>query len=482
MLLSELIAALGASVVATANLCDCEVSDISECSYECDKGFIFAALDGCKRRGRDYIKQARARGAVCSLVEDGVDYPERETVIISKNARKTMAEIAKILYGNPAEKMKIVGITGTKGKSTVCEYLRSLLISKGVACMSVGTLGVCFPDGEVIETKNTTPSSPTVYRVLKDGVERGCTVAIIEVSSAALTDLRVYGIRFTYAIFTNLSYDHIGSFEHKNMREYFAAKRRLFTDYGVECAIAYDDGEISRRITFGVDKIIRVGGYEHDEIFVHSVTNQPSGTAFYIGKEQFRISLSAPFNAYNAALALACASELTGKSPIDFANALPIVRVRGRFEIYDIGGVSVVIDYAHNEDSIRSVISFIRGLSYGRIISVFGSVGGRERHRRRALAVVCDELCDLSVITADNPDFESAEDICNEIASYFTSADAVRVIPDREEAIKFAISLSRAGDFVLLLGKGHESYQLIGGKRVPFSEREIVKALGGRRG
>lgn len=478
MLLSEIVARLGAGIVGTHALFDCEVVGICENSKAVSSGFIFCALRGKRENGEAYIKEALSRGAVCALVGEEARLDETESAIISKNPRKTMAEISKIIYGECLPEMKIIGITGTKGKSTVAEYLRCALSSVGVRSLCIGTLGILGLDTKAPQSNNTTPPSPVIYRAIRDAYDEGIRTVIIEASSAALTDYRIYGLHLDTVIYTGFSYDHIGPFEHSSMREYFAAKRRLFTDYGATLAIVYDDGERCRKISYGIDEVIRVGENEYDEVYISDVTIIPTGTAYDFSGSRVRIALGGKFNAINSALALCAAMRLTGLSVNSFLSSLAKTRVRGRCEQYTVGGVNLLIDYAHNGESLREILTYVRRSCFGKIIAVFGSVGERSQGRRRELAIVAEELCDLSVITSDNPGDEDAYSICRQIADSFTDGRRARIITDREGAIRYALSVAKTGDYVLLLGKGHESYQLVGGEKIPFSERDIILSLG----
>ncbi|MBQ2738482.1 MAG: UDP-N-acetylmuramoyl-L-alanyl-D-glutamate--2,6-diaminopimelate ligase [Clostridia bacterium] len=478
MLLSEIVAHLGSGIVGTHRLFEGEVTGVSEHSKDVRRGFIFCALRGKKENGESYIKEALALGAVCVLVGEDAVLDASQSAIISKNPRKTMAEISKMLYGDCLCEMKIIGITGTKGKSTVCEYLREALLSVGEKCVSIGTLGIRGLKRPETKINNTTPPSTVIYRTLRDAYEEGIRTAIIEVSSAALTDYRVYGIRFDTVIYTGFSYDHIGKGEHSNMREYFSSKRRLFTDYGASVAIVYDDGEPSRKISYGIDEIIRVGENKYDEAYISDITSLPTGSSYRFSGRVVRISLGGRFNAINSSLALCAAMRLTGLAVDSFLPSLLRTRVSGRCEHYTLRGVNLLIDYAHNGESLREILTYVRRTCFGRIIAVFGSVGERSQSRRRELAIVAEELCDLSVITSDNPGEEDAYAICRQIADCFTDMRLAKIITDREEAIRYALSVAREGDYVLLLGKGHEAYQLVGREKIPFSEREIILSLG----
>ncbi len=478
MLLSEMLKRLSSHVIPSSDFSDCEIVGITENSNEVKSGFIFVALRGLVRDGNDYIEEAAERGAVCIVTEKCLEDKSIKNAIICKNARKTMAELSKILYGDPSGRMKIVGITGTKGKTTTAEFLRECLAYSGIKCFSVGTLGVRGLPFDNERSKNTTPSSAVLFRTLARGAELGAEVAILEVSSQALVDFRVYGIAFDIVIYTGFSFDHIGRGEHKNMREYFLAKRRLFTDYSAKCAIVYDDGEYSRKISYGVSRIIRCGENMYDEYYISDIFITSPGVGFTIDGCDFSIGLEGKFNVINATLAMAAAKEISGNEIKKYRGILPSVRVRGRFEMYELDGKHIIIDFAHNADSIRNMCISVRKLSLGRIILLFGSVGGRAEERRREMAVTAEEFADFSIITSDNPGNEPAENICRDIRSYYRDKSKSRIIIDRRAAIIHALELAERGDYVLLLGKGHEEEQLVGTAYIPFSERDIISSLG----
>lgn len=480
MLLTEIIEALGHSALAVENFKEREIIGVTDNSKEVKEGFIFVAVRGKRRDGNSFISSAVRRGAVCVVTDAKIKGNIKETAIKCKNARKTLAEISKTIYGDPTGRIKLIGITGTKGKSTTAEYLYSVMLNSGVPCAKVSTIGIGGVEGFFENKDNTTPGAPMLYRMINQAIKEGKKYFIIEVSSQAISQHRIHGLSFDTVIYTGFSYDHIGPLEHENERDYFMAKRKLFCDYNAKRAIVIDDGEPSRRISYGVENIIRVGFEEYDEYRISSPYSTDSGVVFSLSGVTVRLGMLGEYNAKNAALAIATVSELTGVPLSSISMALKDVRVKGRFELYTVGNTVVVIDFAHNAESMRSLLCSVRRICYGRIIAVFGSVGERAVSRRRENAAIAEEYADFSLITSDNPANESGEEICKEIQSYFLDKRRTRIIPDRKEAIKHALALAEDGDYVVLLGKGHEDYQRIGNRDIRFSESEILKSLGAK--
>lgn len=454
-----------------------EIDDVTERAQSARDGSIFVCISGDADLGERYLPQARARGARAFVCEHAIPVNPGETLIITENARKTSAEIAGLLYGDLIRNMTLVGITGTKGKSTVAKMLYDSLKYVGINALLTSTVGI-YP--EQLSTRgiiNTTPPAPELYSILAAAAERGITHAVIEVSSQALVQYRTYGLHFSLAIFTGISSDHIGKGEHSSMEEYLAAKRRLFADPVPNVAIADLGGGSAMAVTEGVPKVIYIAKIPQADYHLCVTAHADSSVDFSLNGTPFSLGIGGVFNASNAALALAAASELTG-APIA-AFRLPLLRFRipGRLEHYRLGSKRIIIDFAHNRESFRAVLTSA-DLPRARRICVFGSVGGRSQSRRAELAAVAEELCALSVITADDPGDEPVEDICAMIAANYRDPSACRIITDRKEAILAALSWAKSGDTVFLLGKGHEQHQLIGKARLPFSERQIIMSLG----
>lgn len=471
--LSELVSRLEG--VRAYNLTDARVCGITYDSRRVRRGYIFAALGGENHSPSDYISDAILRGAVGVLTDDLLIAMSIQNAIKCDNARKTMAEISKLLYADEIDDMRIIAVTGTKGKTTTSLCLYNILKSCGLGSVLIGTNGMLIdePSVALIDSFNTTPESPELYRALSVAYRRGIRVAIVEVSSQALTKYRIHGLPVTVAVFTNFSEDHIGNREHASIRDYFLAKRTLFTSYGARIAVLNASAKESRFIAKGVPR----------RLFVTCKKLGTDGslrTRFLYGGEEFTVC-GGGYNAENAALAIAAAELISGIPRRLYARALADFRAEGRFETYTLYGKLAVIDYAHNEQSVRALLSDLRSRVEGRIICVFGSVGMRTLGRRAALAKAAEQYADISILTADNPDFEPAEKICEEIFLHFRDKRRALIVTDRAYAIAKAVSLAHRGDTVVLLGKGHERFQLTEGRRVPFSERAILFALGAKR-
>ena len=480
MLLSELLKRI--DYIECINYEDCEILGVSACSARVSSGFVFVAVKGRSTDGACYTNEAAAFGARAFVTDAKTNDLQLKNVIIVENARKCKAEISKVLYGDNVDKLKIIGITGTKGKTTTARFLAECISSLGKKCVSIGTLGVEYYEGKSRvflggKSENTTPDSPFIYKALSDAYSDGARVAIIEVSSQGLKDYRVFGIPFTVCVFTNFSADHIGKFEHSTVEEYLDCKRTLFCNYGCKICIVNSDDESADFMSQGIDHVIRVG--RDSESFKLSVlASDDAHSSFTINGYPFTVSIGGEFNAYNAACAVVTASLIFGRDPRELADAIKNVSVPGRYELYRLKDLFVIIDFAHNGESFRSVLSSVRKSTKGKIISLFGSVGERSFQRRAELAIAAEELSDFIVLTADNPAGESAADICEEMMGYMIDKSHVKIIPDRESAIKFALDMASAADTVLLLGKGHEEFQLIGENKIPFSERKIIESLG----
>ena len=477
MLLSRLISNISCREVRDFK--ECEVSGVSQNSKAVKNGEIYVCIRGESTDGNLFIDEAIKNGAVAAVTEKEIAGKLGIPTIIVENARKSVAEIASEFYCHPERKVKIIGITGTKGKTTTASMIYKCLLDAGKKALLIGTLGIEGAGGQSLDTSGiTTPSATVIYRALAEGVCLGVEYAVIEVSSQALAQFRVFGIPFCMGVFTSFSEDHIGRGEHRNLTEYFNAKRTLFTDYGIKLAIVNCDDERAADIALGVERVLSVGKSPKCQYKVNRIMPHDSGISFELNNNRFDLLIGGEYNVKNAALALACVSTALNRPVIDFYKALSNLKVRGRFERYFRDGVNIVIDFAHNAMSFKEIMQAARVISKGRIISVFGSVGGRAKDRRATLAQIAERYSDFSVITSDNPDYENPCQICEDIYRNFANKSAACIIEDRREAIIYSLSIAENEDVVLLLGKGHEEYQLIRGCFVPFSEREIITELG----
>ncbi len=462
---------------------DTEILDITEHSASANTGAVFVCIKGSRDDGAAHLAEARLRGSSVFVCESKVNILKGETLIFSKNARKTSAEISKILYGNCTEFMKVIGITGTKGKTTTAKLLSDCISWLRIPHLLIGTLGIDFYEKEhtSLSSDNTTPDAPHLYRALRDAFEKGIRIAVIEVSSQALSNFRVFGLPFFAVVFTNFSPDHIGPSEHNDVDEYYQAKKSLFSDYGAEVAVVNSSDDLSMKISEGVKRVFAVSCDLSSDFCIRIGEKSKFGITFTVNGIHFELPMGGVFNALNAAVAVACASVCFDRPTETFVTPLSRSLIPGRYELYSYCKRMIVIDFAHNEESFRSICESVKFEFGGRIIAVFGSVGERSFERRESLARVAEELADLSVITSDNPGFEEAEKICDDILFYFCDKSRAVVIVDREEAIKRALAYSHEGDCILLLGKGHEEFQDIKGQRIPFSERKIIEDLGARK-
>ncbi len=461
---------------------DANVSRVICDSREATEDTLFVCITGFASDGHAYAKRAYDLGCRIFAVEKEVDLPADAIVIMQKNTRVTLARLAAAYYDFPAKKLKIVGITGTKGKTTSALMLAAILNKNGVSAGYIGSNGIDFA-GNHYETKNTTPESLDLHYYFKEMVDAGVEAVVIEVSSQALYLDRVYGLEFFATAFTNLAPDHIGGVEHPTFEHYRDSKKRLFAEYPSTYSVynAEDketdymfDSCRSLLCSFGIEK-----GDFHASDIRPFMENGVLGVAFtahkFTEKREVKLPMPGEFSVANALLAMAIAHRFE-ISLSDSATALGGAYISGRFEIVQTKLDSVfVIDYAHNGFSLTNALQTLKSYSPSRLWCVVGSVGGRTKGRRAELGEVASRLADAVVLTADNPDFESPIEICEEMRAAFVRDVPCEIFADREDAIKYVVANARDNDIVLLAGKGHEQYQLIRGGKMPFSERRLVE-------
>ncbi len=447
-------------------------------------GVLFFCLVGTVSDGHNFAPAAYTHGCRLFLVQRPITLPPDALILFSDDVRRDMALISGNYYGHPERDMHLIGITGTKGKTSVAILTRRLLDDNGIPAGYIGTNGVQYA-GRKEETHNTTPEAPELYRYLSEMHNAGIRAVAIEVSSQAILMQRIRGLTFRTCIFTNLSPDHIGPREHPDFNHYRDCKKRLFSDYGATTVIVNGDDPFAaymtedfhgRLLTVSADP----GADYSGEDFSLLREGSWMGIRFSVREKDghttdFKIPFPGRFSMYNAMCAVAAAG-LFGVSPAACAKVLANVSIPGRFELIETpDGASVIIDYAHNGVSLSSLLDALRAYHPNRLICLFGSVGGRTRIRRRELAEAAGPRADLCILTSDNPDNELPSHIIAEIAVAFPEGSCPYVsIPDREEAIREAIRRLRPGDILALVGKGHETYQLVAGQYLPFSEHNIV--------
>ena len=479
------------------NMLSRQIASLCHNSRYADPTCLFFCKRGALTDGHKYAAHAYENGARFFVAERELSLPNDAAVIIVEDSNEALRKLSVVFYGDPASELRVIGITGTKGKTTVALSVYNIALANGVCVGYIGTNGIYY-NGKAFETTNTTPDCLELQKALCEMRDDGVTVVVIEVSSQALWQQRVYGIKFDTCLFTNLYQDHVGGIEHPTIEHYRDCKKLLFTNYGAKNIVVNADSEATAYMLDGVEceNIVTVSaqGREDCDIFARSAKKEMSGirpgvsfeifsgegSSLPLGEHGESIFMSAPglYSVENGLLVFAVC-RLLGISTEFIISELSRLCIAGRFEVVELESrpnTLFVIDYAHNGASLSAVLGALREYEPKRIICLFGSVGGRTFGRRAELGIAAREGADVIIVTSDNPDNEDPMDVINDINVSLEGTDKpVYLIPDRKEAVQKAFEIAEDGDFVLLAGKGHESYQLIQGKRIPFSEREILK-------
>ncbi len=438
-------------------------------------GSAFVCLCGAKSDGHNFAPSAYRQGCRVFVCMHRLDLPSDAAQMIVPDTRIALAELSAAFYQYPARQLKLIGITGTKGKSTVSSLIADILNAAGHKTAMIGTTGITVA-GRHTATENSTPESLVLHRTFAEALSAGCEYVVMEVSSQAYKMHRVYGIYFDAAIFTNLSPDHIGPEEHADYAEYRCCKGQLFEN-AARSFFNADDPESAYMEAHATGTISTYGIVQPADLHADDVQsewrNGRPGMSYLLEGIRYHLSLPGEFNVSNA-LAATAVCEYFGVSRRTIARVLEHAQVCGRFErVGALPGREFIIDYAHNGLSLYAILSVLRGYRPKRLICLFGSVGERTQIRRRELAEAARAFCDLCILTADNPDHEPPMQIIHDIAEHLGDCPYV-AIPDRAEAISFAVTHSCEGDIVLFAGKGHETYQLIDGQKIPFCERDLI--------
>lgn len=487
MVLNELISTIDYNEVINRSGLDAErieVKSLCSDSRKAQSDSVFVCISGSLADGHDFAREAYAGGCRIFVTEHRASLPDDAFIIITSDTRIALAELSAHFFGYPAKEMTVIGITGTKGKTTSSLLIYNVLNESGIPTGYIGSNGVYYLD-KYFSTVNTTPESYDLHEHMRGMVDSGVHTLVMEVSSQALKLARVHGIKFNICVFTNLSPDHIGEFEHPDFEDYKNCKRSLFTDYGTEYVVYNGDDEYAFDVACRArcDKAsISVKGeadFSADNItYFRSPGNIGVSFECTSKDKKFPVALSFPgeFSVYNALTAIAVCTRLGLGAGVITKN-MRHIRIKGRFETHELpSGATVVIDYAHNGVSLKAALTALRIYEPTRLICLFGAIGGRTKMRRAELGLVASRDADFCILTSDNPDKEEPNGIIGEIASYFTAGTCPYVaIADRKKAIEYALEHSQKGDIILLAGKGHESYQIIRGVREHFSEAEIVE-------
>ena len=466
---------------------DCEISEVVYDSRKEDlkEGSLFICIEGAVFDGHDYAHTMAERGALVLVVSKDVEgLADKDVTIIKvKNTRYAMAHISAAWFGHPAEKLKVIGITGTKGKTTTTYLVKSILENAGLKVGLVGTIETIIGETH-IHAQNTTPESYLLQQYFAQMVEAGLDAVVMEVSSQALMQHRPQGFLFDYGIFTNLEPDHIGPNEHASFEEYAACKSLLFK----QCKVGIvngDDSHVEMITTGHTCELESYGMNEGCDLLAKNLelvhTPGQLGVKFHVsGLMDFDVEVPTPgrFSVYNALCAIAICRHFKVEVA-DIRRALLGATVKGRIEKVKISDkFTLLIDYAHNAMALESLLGTLKEYNPGRLVCLFGCGGNRSRQRRFEMGEVSGRLADLTVITSDNPRFEEPQDIIEDIKTGIGKTTGKYIeICDRREAIAHVISHAKEGDLIVLAGKGHEDYQEIKGVKYPMDERDIIREL-----
>ena len=456
------------------------INDIVYDSRKATAGVLFVCLRGAVTDGHKYAASAYEKGCRIFLCEEELSLPGDSIQIIKPDTRLELAKISAEFFDYPAKKVKLIGVTGTKGKTSVALFIYDSLIRAGKKAGLIVTNGITIGDEHIL-TNNSTPESYELHKTFDKMVKYGCEYIVVEVSSQAYKTNRVYGLEFDVGVYTNLSEDHIGGAEHADFDEYKMCKSQLFK-HSLVSVINIDDSYSGEMIANSNGNVVTFGIKNPADYTATNIELWRDPNSFgirYILNNTTDIILNLPgvFNVSNSLAAISVCDILS----IDVKYVLNTLRnesLSGRFEIVDaLPYATFVIDYAHNEASMRNILETIRAYNPKRLVCLFGSVGGRTELRRSVLGKIAGELADYCIISSDNPDFEDPLNIMKGIEIGLNTNEnpcPYVMIADRAEAIKYAVENAKDGDIILLAGKGHENYQLINGVKVPFVERDLI--------
>lgn len=461
-----------------------EVSGFTSDSRKVEKDTLFICIKGANFDGHDAINEVIEKGAKAIVVEKEVEVSDPEVAVFQvEDSRYAMAFIAANYYGNPADQLKVIGITGTKGKTTTTYLVKSILEHAGHKVGLIGTIEAIIGD-EHIPANNTTPESTLIQEYFRKMVDAGCDTVVMEVSSQGLMMHRTQGFTFEMGIFTNIEPDHIGPNEHKDFADYMQCKGRLFKQCKV--GIVNGDDPHYQDVTAGhTCKLETYGFGEKNDLRATDIRFVKDagilGMSFAVqGVIDMKSHINTPgrFSVYNALCAIAICRHF-GVPEDKINEALLQAKVKGRIEMVKVSDeFTLMIDYAHNAMALESLLSTLQEYHPNRLVCLFGCGGNRSKLRRYEMGEVSGKMADLTIITSDNPRFEKPQDIIEDIKTGMAKTNGKYVeICDRKEAIAYAISHAQPGDIIVLAGKGHEDYQEIEGKKYPMDERVIIQEI-----
>ena len=466
---------------------DIDIKNIESNSKNIKDGDMFIAIKGFSTDGHTYINDAIKAGAKAIMVEEGCDLktiklPADVTLIMAKDTRVALALCSCNFFENPSKKFKLIGVTGTKGKTTTTFMIKEILEKAGYKVGLIGTIATYINGKMISENARTTPESLELQRTFAEMVKKGVEYVVMEVSSQSLKLHRVDGCQFDIVAFTNFSEDHISEKEHPDMKDYFESKLKLFEmcDNGI---INVDDLQVTKiPKLFPDSKIMTYGIDNYCEMLAKDITITNTYVDFRVKvsdkNERVKVDIPGRFSVYNALVAI-CVAKKIGIASDKVIEALADIKVPGRSEMVPNNKeLPIMIDYAHSPESLQNILSAVKSYTRGRVISVFGCGGDRDKTKRPIMGEISGRIADFTFITSDNPRTENPEEIIKEIEEGIKKTKGnYKVVVDRTEAIKEAIKMANKLDIIVLAGKGHEPYQEINGEKFPYDERIIVKEI-----
>ncbi|MEX2587281.1 MAG: UDP-N-acetylmuramoyl-L-alanyl-D-glutamate--2,6-diaminopimelate ligase [Actinomycetota bacterium] len=461
------------------------VTDLRYDSRAVVPGCLFFCVVGAHTDGHDRAVEAVQAGAAALVCERRVELPVPMEVpqLIVENSRRAMGALAGPFYGNPSHRVKVAGVTGTNGKTTTCFMLESIFRAAGDPAGLIGTVE-CRVAGDRRPATRTTPEAVDIQRLLAEMVDRDVNRCALEATSIGIESGRTEGTKFEAAVFTNLTHDHLD--HHKNMEAYFRAKARLFREFDVRTAVINADDKYGRRLLRSVEgRKVSFGVNNEADIRAAEVVSDADGSTFVVrgdGVDQrVRVRLPGAFNVSNALAATVAALCMGIPADAAAAGIEGLEAVPGRFEPVKLGqDFLVLVDYAHTPDSLVSVLRAARDLADAQVITVFGCGGDRDKAKRPLMAQAVAEAADVAIVTSDNPRGEDPEAILRDIEQGLVNSPprgGYVIIEDRAEAIRAAVSRARTGDVVVVAGKGHETYQEVDGRVLPFDDRDVAAQM-----
>lgn len=466
---------------------DIDIKAIENNSKEVKEGYMFVAIKGFSTDGHQFVESAIKNGATCVMLEEGCDFkslniPENVTVLMVKDTRLALAICSSNFYGNPSAQLKLIGVTGTKGKTTTTFMIKDILEKAGKKVGLIGTIATYINGKRMKDSDRTTPESLELQRTFRQMVDEGVEVVVMEVSSQSLKLHRVDGCQFDIVLFTNFSEDHISEKEHPDMQDYFNSKLKLFEmcKTGIVNADDLHAAKIPRLfpesniVTYGIDNFANVLAKDV------TITNAYVDFKVRITDKNERVKTGIPgrFSVYNS-LAAICVAQKFGVNPEIIKQALEEVRVPGRSELVDNKlELTIMIDYAHSPESLQNILQAAKSYTRGRVISVFGCGGDRDSGKRPIMGEISGKIADYTIVTSDNPRTEDPLKIIEQIEEGVKKTNGkYEVVIDRTKAIEKAIKMANRKDIIILAGKGHEPYQEINGEKFDFDERVIVRDI-----